>query len=291
MSDAPQPIRILIDRRPTNLEVREKGTASYVAHVVMCVEEASGLILGQAVVKPDDGDEAMIAAAQETLDLIRQRAPGARVMWLVRQERLAGALAICFPDIESQIVPAESFAPWNEAYLGLDQHLGSGGRLLPYLVRGDITAQEVAELFQAAAHFYRARPWDFITDAGLLAIPSPKLDEPSLLVSVMGASGITHGLTIFDSEADFEHMNAGKRRVSALSVSFEPASTLPPTLTAEAREHGWPVAGESAFPLVMRVRKGKPVPSCGDDLRRATVALRVLAEATIAFRESCRSQG
>ena len=107
----------------------------------------------------------------------------------------------------------------------------------------------------------------------------------------MGASGISHGLMIFDSEADFGRMNAGKRQVSTLSVSFEPASGLPPTLTAEAREHGWPLAGESAFPFVMRARKGKPVPSCGDDLRRATAALRVLAEVTTAFRESRQSQG
>jgi len=286
MADAHRLVRVLIDRQPTNIQVREKGAAGYYCDVVMCVDQASGYILKQAVLKPDDSDGAVTAVAQETLDLLRQRAPGAEVTWVVRQERIARALAVCFPEVDSSLQPGESFAPWDEAYLGMDQRLGSGGRLLPYLLRGDITEQEVAGLFEAAAHFYRARPWEFITDAGLLEIPSPSRDEPPLLVSVMGASGITHGITIFDSKADFERMSSGRRKVNAISLSFEPQDKLPPTLTVEARERGWVVAGKSAFPMVMRVRKGKPIPCRGDDLRRTTAALRVLGEVTSAYRDS-----
>jgi len=286
MADAHRLVRVLIDRQPTNIQVREKGAAGYYCDVVMCVDQASGYILKQAVLKPDDSDGAVTAVAQETLDLLRQRAPGAEVTWVVRQERIARALAVCFPEVDSSLQPGESFAPWDEAYLGMDQRLGSGGRLLPYLLRGDITEQEVAGLFEAAAHFYRARPWEFITDAGLLEIPSPTRDEPPLLVSVMGASGITRGITIFDSKADFERMSSGKRKVNAISLSFEPQDKLPPTLTVEARERGWVVASKSAFPMVMRVQKGKPIPCRGDDLRRATAALRVLGEVTSAYRDS-----
>jgi len=281
-------VRVLIDRQPTNMQVREKGSAGYYCDVVMCVDQASGFILKQAALKPDDGDEAVMAVAQETLDLLRKRAPGAEVTWVVRQERIARAIAVCFPEVDTSLQPGESFAQWDEAYLSMDQRLGSGGRLLPYLLRGDITEQEVAELFEAAAHFYRARPWEFITDGGLLEVPSPNPDEPPLLVSVMGASGITHGLTIFDSEADFKRMNAGKRQVNAISLSFEAQDELPPTVTAQAKERGWVVVSKSAFPLVMRVQKGKPIPCRSDDLRRATAALRVLGEVASAYRESRR---
>ena len=283
-----QLITVLIDRRPTNMRIQEKGAAGYYCDVVMCVDEASGFILKQAVLKPDDSDGAVIAVAQETLNLLRQRAPGTEVTWVVRQERIARAIAVCFPEVDTSLQPGESFAQWDEAYLSMDQRLGSGGRLLPYLLRGDIAEQEVAELFEAAAHFYRARPWEFITGAGLLEIPSPNRDEPPLLVSVMGASGITHGLTIFDSEADFKRMNAGKRQVNAISLSFEAQDELPPTVTAQAKERGWVVVSKSAFPLVMRVQKGKPIPCRSDDLRRATAALRVLGEVASAYRESRR---
>jgi len=286
MEEAPRLIRVLIDRQPTNMQVREKGTAGYYCDVVMCVDQASGFILKQTVLKPDDSDGAVIAVAQETLDLLRQLAPGAEVTWVVRQERIARALAVCFPEAGTSLQPGGSFAQWNEAYLSMDQRLGSGGRLLPYLLRGDITEQEVAELFEAAAHFYQVRPWEFITGAGLLEIPSPNRDEPPLLVSVLGASGITHGITIFDSEADFKRMNSGKRQVNAISLSFEPQDKLPPTVTAQAKEQGWVVASKSAFPLVMRVQKGKPIPCRGDDLRRATAALRVLGEVTSGYRAS-----
>jgi hypothetical protein len=288
MVEVPRPIKVLIDRQPTNMQVREKGTVGYYCDVVMCVDQASGFILQQAVLKPDDSDGAVIAVAQETLDLLRQRAPGAEVTWVVRQERIARALAVCCPEVDTSLQPGDSFAPWDEAYLGMDQRLGSGGRLLPYLLRGDITEQEVAELFEAAAHFYRVRPWEFITGAGLLEIPGHDRDDPPLLVSVLGASGITHGITIFDSEADFTRVNSGKRQVNAISLSFELQDKLPPTLTAQSKEHGWAIASKSAFPMVMRVQKGKPMPCWGDDLRRATAALRVLGEVTSAYRESRR---
>lgn len=286
MTQGAQRIRVLVDRRPTNMRVREGRGAGYYCDVVLCVDQASGFILKHAMLRPDDSDGGVTAAAQDTLDLLRQRAPGAEVTWVVRQERIARALAICFPEVDTSFQPDESFALWDEAYLSMDQRLGSGGRLVPYLMRRGITAQEVAELFEAAAHFYRVKPWEFITDAGLLEIPNPDRDEPPLLVSVMGASGITRGITIFHSEAEFKRMSSGKRRVSAVSVSFEPREDLPPTLTAEAEEQGWVVASESAFPMVMRVEKGKPVPCHGDDLRRAAVALRALGEVTSAFRES-----
>jgi len=288
MVNAPQHIRVLIDRQPTNMQVREKGAGSYYCDLVMSVDQASGFIFEEAAVKPDAGDEAVIAVAQKTLDQLRQRTPRAELTWVVRHERIASALAICFPEMATSLQPGEDFARWNEAYLGMDERLGSGGRLRPYPMWGDITEQEVAAFYAAAASFYRARPWEFITDASLLEIPRPNRDEPPLLVSVLGASGITHGITIVDSEADFERMNSDRRRVNATSVSFEPEGQLPPTMTAQAKEQGWVVASEAAFPLVMRVQKGKPVPGRGDDLRRATIALSVLGEGTSAYRDHQR---
>ena len=289
MVKAPQRIKVLIDRQPTNMQVREKGAASYYCDLAMSVDQASGFILQQAALKPDDGDGAVITLAQQTLDLLRQRAPGTEISWVARQGRIASALAACFPEVATSLQPGEDFARWDEAYRGMDQRLGSGGRLLPYLMWGDITEQEVAAFYAAAASFYRARPWEFVTDASLLEIPSPNRDEPPLLVSVLGASGITRGITIFDSEADFVRMNSGQRRVNATSVSFEPEDQLPPTVTAQAKEQGWVVANKLAFPLVMRVQRGKPVACRGDDLRRATIALSVLGEGTGAYRDHQRS--
>lgn len=93
-----------------------------------------------------------------------------RVTWLARQEQVAAALAACCGEDEVRLAPGESFAPWDEAYLAMDRRFGSGRALVPYLWRGDITAEEVGSLFQAAAGFYRAKPWQFLPDSQQCAV-------------------------------------------------------------------------------------------------------------------------
>jgi len=262
------------------MQIREQGAAGYCCDVVLCIDQSSGLILKQAVLKPEDSDAAVAAAAHETLDSLRQRAPGVGVVWVARQERVATALAARFRRSDIALESGDSFGPWDEAYLAMDRQMGSGGGMLPYLWRGDIMAEEVAELFAAAARFYQMRPWQFITDAELLEMPNPDPGQPPLFVSVMGASGISRGLALFDTEADFEQMASDRGRKNVAYASFEGVNEVPHTVTSEAEEHGWVLASTSAFPMVLRVREGKPVPCSGDDLRRVTAAFRVLVFCT-----------
>ena len=282
------PLRILIDRRPTNMQIRDKRTGDYCADVVMTVDQASRYLFKVEAIRPDAGGDAIVSAAQETLRSIRRDNPDVQAVWVARQHSVARALAAAFDEDEISIQPGDTFSPWDEAYLGMDRHMGSGGGMLPYLWRGDITEAEVAELFEAAALFYRMQPWEFLTDADLMKRQSLQPDEPPLLVSVMGASGISRGIVLFDTEDDFEAMMDDKPPNNAVFASFEPPGEVPHFVTAEAEEHGWLVADASAFPMVVRVRKGKPIPCRGDDLRRVTAAFRAFGEMTSECR---RSQG
>ena len=107
-----------------------------------------------------------------------------------------------------------------------------------------------------------------------------------MLISVMGAGGISRGLALFDSEDDFERTMAEDRGADVVFATFERVAKAPNTLRTEAEQHGWEIASESAFPEVLRLRKGEPVPCSGADLRRVTAAFRALAEATSGYRES-----
>jgi hypothetical protein len=151
--------------------------------------------------------------------------------------------------------------------------------MLPYLWRGENTPAEVADLFKAAAACYRLKPWRFLTDADVLEIPSPVAGEPPLIVSVMGAGGIARGLALFDSEADLHRMMGDDEgRANLVYASFERHDRVPHTVTTEAEQHGWVTAAKSAFPTLVRVRRGEPVPSRGDDLRRVTAAFKALSD-------------
>ena len=146
-------------------------------------------------------------------------------------------------------------------------------------------ACHVTALFEAAAHFYRMRPWQFVTDADLLSIPNPRPGEPPLSVSVMGAGGISRGLAIFDSEADFERTAADEGQTNLVYGAFERLDQVPHIVAAEAQQQGWIVANKSAFPIVVRVQKEEPVPCRGDDLRRVAFAFRHVGEMASAYRQ------
>jgi len=268
------------------MQVGKKRAAVYYPDVVLCVDQDSGFIYHQQVLQPDDGQEAVTAAAQAALAGIGRENPGARVIWVARQEQVASALAARFGDADVWSESSESFGPWDEAYIAMDREFGSGRGALPYLWRGDITAEEVGALFEAAAQYYRMKPWEFIPDSELLKMPNPDPGGKPLLMSVMGAAGISRGLVLFDSEDDFECTMAEDREADVVFATFERMAEAPNTLRREAEQHGWEIAGKSAFPELLRMKQGKPIPCSAADLRRATAAFSALAEATSGYRES-----
>lgn len=281
---------VLVDRRPTNMQIREKGAAGYYADVAMCVDAASGYVFGVEVLSPMQDDGAVLAVSQKVLEFLQARAPEYRVTWVARQEQVARLLASRFGGPNVVLESGESFGPWDEAYLAMDRDLAGGGMMVGYLWRRDISPEEVATLFEEAAHFYQLRPWQFVTDSELLEKPSPVPGEPPLLICVTGNAGISKGLALFDSRQQFEDMTCERGFDGVVHVGFERREKMPHTVVQEAEEHGWAVASKSAFPMVVRVRNGKPGACTGNDLRRATAALRALNEVTRAYRESRKSR-
>jgi len=289
MADSGQPVRVLVDRRPTTMQVRkEGGSGCYHPDVVLCVDADTAHIFASSAVEPDDNDEAVLGATLAARQVIERETPGSRLVWIARQEKVATTLAARVRAPEIVLRAEEPFEPWNEAYAAMDRDLGRGGGMFPYLWRVDIEAGEVAELYEEAAHYWQLRPWQFLTDSELVEKQSPVPGRPPLLISVMGASGISRGLALFDSECHFEDMMCDRGHDGVVYVSFERREKMPHTVVAEADEHGWTVASRSAFPMVMRVREEKPAPCSGDDLRRVTAAFHALNEVTSAYRESRR---
>lgn len=289
MADAQRPLRILVDRRPTTMRVRgESGTGSYHPNVVLCVDADSGHMFTPNVVRPDDGDEAISAAAIAAREEIEEGAPGSRIIWIARQESVARAMAACVRTPDLVLESGENFGPWNDGYAAMDRDLGGSAGMFPYLWRANVSADEIAELYEEATRFYRLRPWQFLADSELVEKQSPVSGGPPLLISVMGASGVSRGLALFDSGRHFDDMMCDRGHDGVVYASFERREKMPHTVVAEADDHGWTVASRSAFPMVVRVHEERPAPCTSDDLRRVTAAFRALNEVTSAYRESRR---
>ena len=115
----------------------------------------------------------------------------------------------------------------------------------------------------------------------------PALDVEGACVVIIGQAGEVHGVLIFPSLDDFdsfllasetERYKEGDLGAEVLSLTYEPATEIPPSMRREAMEHGWRVESPEAYPIVMRSGPdGLPQTPTSRDLEIATACAEALA--------------
>ena len=139
--------------------------------------------------------------------------------------------------------------------------LGSAGDGPPSLLdsRG-ITIERVRAFAAAAAACYRAAPWRHLSDTDLIQIESPKPPPGMACLVVLGAGRSTYGLGLYRSRAAYDRfLRAGRDgeygadiAAGLTQVTFDPLEALPVVDAVLWAEHQLPVAGDQAYPLVMK---------------------------------------
>ncbi|MBI1902529.1 MAG: tetratricopeptide repeat protein, partial [Planctomycetia bacterium] len=133
---------------------------------------------------------------------------------------------------------------------------------VPGALEGEgVTIERMRRFAEAAAAFYRAAPWQHLTDVDLLCIEEPGGPREMKWAAVLGAGGLLYGLGFY-SRADhhFELRQAagalkprGNWHFSLGRITQVP---LPDADLWEA--HNLPLAGRKAYPCAMRqLRNGK----------------------------------
>jgi hypothetical protein len=172
----------------------------------------------------------------------------------------------------------------------------------------------LSELFGAAKAFYRAELWLDFGDEVMFEIRLQPTEGSSktLYGIIMGSMGQEFGLALYASLDDFrrfyefslQHIDqmeqtgrvigkgrtAKKRQqqedemlarltsVSAVGLTFTPQRDVPPPLVEEAKQLRLPVAGKSAYPLVMRLGAGRMSIATVGDLRDVYAATRAILD-------------
>jgi len=146
-----------------------------------------------------------------------------------------------------------------------------------YLENGRVSVDTVADLFGAAELVYRMAPWKTMDDQQLVRVDIPRFGIDGACLSVIGAGGESFGLILFPSLDGFEAFAlAGQTAdrgpidmgTTLLSLNFERGADLPASMRREITEHGWPVAGARAYPVVThRDRDGVPRPLSERDFK------------------------
>ncbi len=117
------------------------------------------------------------------------------------------------------------------------------------------TPEMIAELFSAAAGYYRAAPWKFLTDEQPFAV---EYDPPgkTCYVTLMGGGGMEFGLVLYYHLDDliriYSQPDAIEENIPPLglhSLSFERKEDMPPQDLKAIQKYGWEVANRRAYPL------------------------------------------
>lgn len=215
----------------------------------------------------------------------------------VGQPHLPGVIEVASPQQQDSLRPhLESIGVRCVARDQLDQldfifddmarHL-AGPSALPALVDvPGVQPEHVGDFFEAAADFYRARPWRDIPGDTPIRVQCDKFQSGLWFGIVMGQMGMTLGLSLHEDEEALQAIlvedasdEENARRTSALSLMYgEPFEIAPADLDA-AEKHGWTVAGPEAYPQAIRVNPGQAVrPPLAWELELLTGCLRAIPD-------------
>ncbi|NOY97632.1 MAG: tetratricopeptide repeat protein [Chloroflexi bacterium] len=172
------------------------------------------------------------------------------------QPSLAEALAPSLEEIGIKSEHKDLSAHLADLIKDLEAMLKGGEEEFPGILSGEgVTPQLVADVFSAAAEFYRAEPWIHLADSQPLAVEFPESKE-TLFVQLMGNAGVDYGFAAYRRWEDLLHVyeaadNLGERIPSGgwISFSFAEPHFLPFADLDAIERHGWEIAGKDAYPL------------------------------------------
>ena len=134
------------------------------------------------------------------------------------------------------------------------------------LAQGRFSTTVVEKLFTASRHLIRRQALDLRQTDQVLRMDIPTLGINGPCLSIIGQLGESRGVLIFPSLDGLERFlaaaNASRREHGAitmgtemLSLTFQHATELPPSMYREAMSNALPVESPDAYPLV---RSPKP---------------------------------
>ncbi len=148
------------------------------------------------------------------------------------------------------------------------------------------TPADLERFYEAAAAYYRARPWKQFASDELLTLDWRKNTDQRRYALIIGQSGLKLGMTVFQRLADIEAMLAAHSErifVDSWSVTFGEEASIAPADLDTIEQFGWPIATPEAYPGARRIHPGpSPAAPCletptAEDLQFLTASLEAIA--------------
>jgi tetratricopeptide (TPR) repeat protein len=126
-----------------------------------------------------------------------------------------------------------------------------------------VNADQVGQFYEVAAEFYRRAPWRSLAYESVIRIECDRYDSGPWFGVIMGQSGLTLGLALYEDLALLRRMWAGKlsdeqgaRKTVALTITYDDEMSMAEADLVAIEEHGWTIAGPEAYPSIFRKERG-----------------------------------
>jgi ST7 protein len=129
-----------------------------------------------------------------------------------------------------------------------------------------VTPQQIGSFYESAAYFFRQAPWKKVGYESAIRVESDMFQSGPWFAVLMGQSGMTTGLALYEDLQALQQLWAGRRgdeenarRTVATSVTFGEEWEIPTADLDAAKKHGWQVARADAYPEVFHKERGMSV--------------------------------
>ena len=126
-----------------------------------------------------------------------------------------------------------------------------------------VTKSRVARFYEIAAAFYLRAPWRQLGYEAIIQVECDRYESGPWYAVVMGQSGLTLGIALYEDLTLLRRMYAGKltdeegaRRTVALTVTFDDDASLSEADLEAIEANGWPVASPEGYPSFFRKERG-----------------------------------
>jgi tetratricopeptide (TPR) repeat protein len=188
-------------------------------------------------------------------------------------------------DLGIRCVTQEELPPIAEIVAHLAQSLGGEPEASLLDIAG-VTPEQVGSFYESAAAFYQQAPWRRLGYENAVRIECDQIPGGPWYAVLMGQSGLTMGVALYDDLTLLERLWAGDladeenaKLTVATSLTFGDSSEVALADVEAARRYGWKVARPDAYPSIFRKERGMSMrPPNARELELMEACLRALPD-------------
>lgn len=241
--------------------VTGEGPTPYRPYLPLWIAVSTGRVHAGRLLRPQERNFGAVVDALVEFACDRQiggyRPGRVEVADAALAEHLSGLLA----EAEMEVRLVDRLETLERVMDDLERFGQPGRQPVPGPLEGrGVTIPRMQRFAEAAAAFYRAAPWQYLTDIDLVRIDSPECPPGMEIAVVLGAGRWVYGLAFYRSVADYTAFHKasveGERDTRRLAgnwqLSFNAVRHVPPKDSDLWEDHGLALADAQAYPVVLR---------------------------------------